>query len=152
MKTFNIYQHPTLGIEAVKQGFSWPGFLFGAIWMLVKKLWMLAALWFALGVALELVDMVAKSSTDEGAALLVQGLLLVGYLALMLVPGFKGNAWREAGLRRRGFVLKQTVQAETPDAALAQAAMAPGGLVMPAAQMPAQMPVQMPGQPQAQPA
>ena len=143
MTTFNIYQHPTLGIEAVKQGFSWPGFCFGALWMLVKKLWTMAAIWFALGVAAELVGMVAKSSSDEGAALLVQGLVLVGYIVMMLVPGFKGNSWRETALRRRGFVMKQTVQAETPDAAVAQAAMAPGGLVMTPA---------VPMHPQAQPA
>ena len=26
MKTFNVYKHPTQGIEAVKVGFSWPAF------------------------------------------------------------------------------------------------------------------------------
>ena len=48
--------------------------------------------------------------------------LTVGYLVLGLVPGFKGNGWRMENLGKRGFELLQEVRAETPDAAIAQAA------------------------------
>ncbi|WP_226912943.1 hypothetical protein [Halomonas sp. 3D7M] len=37
MKEFKIYMHPAGMHEAVKQGWSWPGFFFGPIWALVKK-------------------------------------------------------------------------------------------------------------------
>jgi len=39
MKLFSVFKHPTLCIEAVKVGLSWPAFVFGMIWMLVNKLW-----------------------------------------------------------------------------------------------------------------
>jgi hypothetical protein len=39
MKTFKVFRHPTLGFQAVKEGFSWPGFFFGPIWAFAKKLW-----------------------------------------------------------------------------------------------------------------
>jgi len=40
MKTFDLYRHPTVGYEAVKRGFSWPGFFIGAIWALSKRMWL----------------------------------------------------------------------------------------------------------------
>ena len=68
MKTFNVYKHPTQGIEAVKVGFSWPAFFFGIIWMLVKKLWGLAGAWFAAYIVLSLIEKVTDQS-GEGAML-----------------------------------------------------------------------------------
>ena len=65
MKTFNVYKHPTQGIEAVKIGFSWPAFFFGIIWMLVKKLWGLAGMWFAAYIVLSLIE----SVTDQSPAI-----------------------------------------------------------------------------------
>ena len=39
MHKYNVYKHPIIGYEAIKQGFSWPGFFFTWIWAFVKKLW-----------------------------------------------------------------------------------------------------------------
>ena len=76
MKTFNVYKHPTQGIEAVKIGFSWPAFFFGIIWMLVKKLWGLAGAWFAVYIVLSLIEKVTDQSGEGGAqALVYPGLL-----------------------------------------------------------------------------
>lgn len=123
MKTFNVYKHPTRGIEAVKVGFSWPAFFFGMIWMLVKKLWGLAGAWFAATIVVSLVDAVTDQSGASRAKALVYLILSAGYLMLWLVPAFKGNKWREENLSKRGYEQLTTVQAETPDAAVAQAAM-----------------------------
>ena len=123
MKTFNVYRHPIQGLEAVKVGFSWPASLVGPIWMLVKKLWGLFGLWLALYIALSLVEAVTDKSEQGGDQALVYLLLAAGYSALTLVPGFKGNKWREKNLVRRGFVMLGTVQAETPEAAISQVAM-----------------------------
>jgi len=121
MKTFNVYKHPTLGIEAVKVGFSWPAFFFGLIWMLVKKLWGLAGVWFAACIVLSLVEIVTDQSSEGVAQALVYLILAVGNFTLWLVPGFKGNKWREENLTKRGYEKITTVQAETPDAAVALA-------------------------------
>ena len=119
MKTFNVYKHPTLGIEAVKVGFSWPAFFFGLIWMLVKKLWGLAGVWFAAYIVLLLVETVTDQSSEGVAQALVYLILAAGYFTLWLVPAFKGNKWREENLTKRGYEKIATVQAETPDAAIA---------------------------------
>ncbi len=131
MKTFNVYKHPTYGIEAVKVGFSWPAFLFSPIWMLVKKLWGLAGAWVAacsgLTLAEKAIDFEDKLNLSDVSRaqalvyLLVYLILAAGYFFLWLVPGFKGNKWREENLTKRGYEQITTVQAETPDAAVALA-------------------------------
>jgi hypothetical protein len=122
MKTFNVYRHPIQGLEAVKVGFSWPATLVGPIWMLVKKLWGLFGLWLAMYIASSLVEAVTDKSEPTGAQALVYLLLAAGYFALVLIPGFKGNKWRERNLSRRGFEMLGTVEAETPDAAISRLA------------------------------
>ena len=123
MRTFNVYRHPIQGLEAVKVGFSWPATSVGPIRMLVKKLWGLFGLWLAMYIALSLVEAVTDKSEPGGAQALVYLLLAAGYSALTLVPGFKGNKWREKNLLRRGFQMLGTVQAETSDAAISQVTM-----------------------------
>ena len=122
MKTFNVYRHPIQGLEVVKVGFSWPAASAGPIWMLAKNLWGLSGLWVAMYFALSLVETVTDTSEPSGAQVLVYLLLVAGYFTLGLVPGFKGNKWREKNLVRRGFEILGTVQAETPEAAISQVA------------------------------
>lgn len=119
METFNVYKHPTQGIEAVKVGFSWPAFFFGFFWLPAKKLWGLTGAWFAAYIVLLLI-MGQSGEGDLPAAL--SYLILAGYFALWLVPAFKGNKWREENLSKRGYEKLATVQAEFPDAAVAQVA------------------------------
>ena len=122
MKTFNVYRHPIQGLEAVKVGFSWPAASAGPIWMLAKNLWGLSGLWVAMYFVLSLVEAVTDRSEPSGAQVLIYLLLVVGYVILSLIPGFKGNKWREKNLVRRGFELLGTVQAETPETAISQVA------------------------------
>lgn len=122
MKTFNVYKHPIKGIEAVKVGISWPAFFFGFFWMLVKKLWGLAGAWLAAYIVLTLIETVAEQAGDSGAKAFVYLILAAGYFALWLIPALKGNSWREKNLSKRGYELVATIQSETPDAAIAQAA------------------------------
>ena len=122
MKKFNIYEHPTQGFEAIKVGFSWPAFFFGIFWMLVKKLWVIAGVWLVAYIILSLIEKVTDQSGADIAQSLVYLILIVGYLTLWLVPAFKGNKWRTGSLLKRGYEEIVTVQAETPDAAIALAA------------------------------
>jgi hypothetical protein len=120
MKTYRVYKHPSKGLEAVKVGFSWPGYLFGIIWMLVKRLWGLSLLWLGIYLVLGLIKTVTNDSEESGAQTLVYLLLAAGYWALNLVPGFKGNRWREANLLKRGYDLAGEARTPTSDAAIAQ--------------------------------
>ena len=39
MKQLDVYSHPVHGFEVVKNGFSWPGFFFTWIWMMLCRMW-----------------------------------------------------------------------------------------------------------------
>jgi hypothetical protein len=122
MKTFNVYKHPMLGLEAVKIGFSWPAFALGLIWMVSKKLWGWAGLWFGATVVCTFIEAATIESQAGGEPSMVYLFLIVAYLALWFIPPFQGNKWLEASLSKRGYEHIGTVQAETPDAAIAQSA------------------------------
>ena len=132
MKTFNIYKHPNGSVEAVKIGFSWPAFVFCGVWLLVKKLWGLAVVWFAVWFSLlyteHLLDeweLKLKTLTDlsqlaNGYRTLAVSYfaLSIGYICSCLILGFRGNKWTEVSLLTRGFVLVGAAQARTPSEAI----------------------------------
>jgi hypothetical protein len=120
MKAFNVYRHPLRGVEAVKVGFSWPAATFGPVWMLVKNLWAILGLWLAGFLALALVESLVERFELSGTTALVYLLIAAGYFALALIPGFKGNAWRERNLIQQGFEKLGSVQAETAETAMAK--------------------------------
>jgi len=122
VKTFQVYNHPSLGAEAVKVGFSWPAAFFLVIWMLTKKLWIFAGVWVLAYIVLTMIQDAAVKSGSTVAILLV----LAGHFALALIPAFKGNEWRIQNLTKRGFAFVASVSANTPDAAIAQALQDPG--------------------------
>ena len=93
--------------------------------MLVKQLWGWSVLWIALYISLSLVETGTDKFEPGGVQALVYLHLVAGYFALGLIPGLKGNTWREKNLVRRGFEMLRTVQAETPEAAISQMAVEP---------------------------
>ena len=114
MKTFRVFRHSTLGFEAVKVGYSWPGCFFTCIWAFIKKLWGYGLGLLGIIVFLTIIDGVfenEKSNIAKFVAFLFQ-------IGLYIFVGFKGNEWRENNLRKRGFELVETIQAENPDAAI----------------------------------
>ncbi|MFO7818273.1 MAG: DUF2628 domain-containing protein [Pseudomonadota bacterium] len=109
MKTFKLYQHPAGNRQAVKQGWFWPGFFFGPIWALVKKMWGLGA---GLMVA---VIVLAMFPVDTGIGALAALISLGIYVAC----GINGNRWREKHLSNRGYDHVDTVSASNPEGAIA---------------------------------
>lgn len=104
MKTFEIYEHPTSPIQAVKYGFSWPACLFTWIWALYKKLW-------CFGLAYFLVLLFTDTAIPMAAPLVS----IIGCLAF----GYQGNKLVRQDLNERGFTAMGTIEAANPDAALA---------------------------------
>lgn len=78
----------------IKDGFSWPAFLFPAIWFIIKRLWLALAL-YILAVA---VISATASATD-----LSGGSVFVILLGLNLILGFEANKLNRRALARRGF-------------------------------------------------
>lgn len=108
MKTYKIFTSPIGQTEAVKQGWSWPGFFFSLIWTLAKKMWVVSGLlvggWFVWEL---LADAIASEVRPFG-------------LLFALLVGAQGNQWRENNLLKRGYECQEeTVEAPTPEAALA---------------------------------
>ncbi len=103
MKKFSILQHPASGHEVVKDGWSWPAFFFTWLWAFVKKLWLIGVTVFLFGIL--------ASSIPEA--------WLLGELIISLVMGAKGNELRRKRLRESGYEQVATVEARTPDGALA---------------------------------
>ena len=112
MKQYKIFESPAEGIQAVKQGWSWPGFFFGWIWALVKRMWGLG-----LGVlgAFFLLALFVAGSESPSTSILYN---LAG-LALAVLFGLSGNDWREKNLKSRGFDYRDTLSAANPQGAVA---------------------------------
>ena len=104
-------QNKPLGMtEAVKQGWSWPGFFFSPIWAMVKKMWLLGSLTL-------IGEIVIYAAFDSpGRLFSFADLLSIG---ISVVFGIQGNEWRESSLLSRGFKFVRTVTAAGPEGALA---------------------------------
>lgn len=111
-RRYSVYEHPTLGHQAIKQGFSWPAALLSVVWMFRKRLFvhgLVCAAFYLL--SLSLIGMFSQSDVFAVATC----------AALWLAPGFRGNLWLENDLRHRGFELKAAaLPAANADAAVAR--------------------------------
>lgn len=114
INTFKVFKHPTLGYQAVKVGFSWPGLFFSGIWLLFKRLWGYAFIFFMISVVLSFIEAGFEKQKSLAGIVLVLWLEIGVYIFV----GVKGNEWCVSNLQKRGFHLVETLHAETPDAAI----------------------------------
>lgn len=118
MKTYKIFVSPLGKTEAVKQGWSWPGFLFNLIWVLVKKMWVSGISLWGLWIGGSLLDIFVFEGSRF--AKFSDAVTKYGWgIGLPIGLGSGGNLMREHHLVSRGFEFKDTVQARNPEAALA---------------------------------
>ena len=109
VRSFDVYGRGEDEFVAVKRGFSWPGFLFSAVWAAYHSLWLLA-------LVLVTIVVVARNLTLPWPSSLVVNLALLGVGFLV---GLVGNDLRRQRLRKQGWNLVTTVTADGPDAAVA---------------------------------
>jgi hypothetical protein len=115
MNDYSIYSNPQGTLEAVKQGWSWPGFFFNCIWALFKKMWLLGGSLIAIYSILGLFIPFSISSTMSGMEIFIN----ISSLIISFAFGFKGNEWRETNLQSRGYDCKGFVRAQDPEGAIA---------------------------------
>ena len=122
MRSFEVSKHPTLGIEAVKRGFSWPAFIVPPfIWMLAKMLWKHAGVWLLAVISVStLVSSLENAQSAMGKIAFIA--LLLTDLAVWLAPACQGNRWRARDLMARGYELLGTVEASSSTEAVDQLA------------------------------
>jgi len=114
MRTYTVHDRPgSVGDDrdavAVKEGFSWPAFVFTGLWALWHRLWRVFVIMTAGFAALEGAVYLAGADPITVAA---------AGLAYGLIVGFGANDWRRAGLARRGWRQAGLVAATGADAAL----------------------------------
>jgi hypothetical protein len=98
-------------VEAVKHGFSWPGFFFSWIWAFAKGMPWLGAGLLILDLGFAVADHLTLDESLPGVA------FGMAFFAKLLVVGATGNAWRRRSLERRAFVHVDTLEAKDSDAA-----------------------------------
>jgi hypothetical protein len=108
MKTFNIFVHDDEPAQAVKVGWSWPGFLFTWLWALVKGM-------IGLGIVLFLLFGIAGVYVNESG----EGTSSIIPLAISIWLGLSGNKQRETKLRKEGYKHVGSIEASNPKSALA---------------------------------
>jgi len=113
MKQYKVYEKSQNQYEAVKQGFSWPGFFFSFWWCLFKKLWVIAVILvgslLCLGI---LVNIVGLNATASSAVINLASVGISFYF------GFKGNELRTDDIYNRGGKLLTTITASNPRSAI----------------------------------
>lgn len=111
MKTYNIYTNPSGHVEAIKQGWSWPGFFFTWIWCFVKKL-------YGLGIGLSiffLITILMRKVSQEMSVLA----FLVRFGVLIWI-GSSGNEMRGKKLLENGYKFEGAINALSPEDAIAE--------------------------------
>lgn len=81
----------------VREGFSWPAFLFGPFWALWFGLWKTAVVLFLLSLAIS--GLAVVSGMTDGAEFTVT-------LGLQAMVGLWGNDWRRYGLARQDYAVR----------------------------------------------
>jgi hypothetical protein len=119
MKTYRIFVNPQGTSEAVKKGWSWPGFFFNIIWALVKKMWVLGGVLLFVSIGLGFIEGTIEVSYGKEAASGINALASILNLVVAVIFGVYGNKWREKNLQSRGYKYQDTIAAQNPEAAIA---------------------------------
>jgi hypothetical protein len=90
----------------IREGFTWWGFLFPLLWLLVNRLWFE----FAAGVLL--VTAIASGLTAMDLKDQAQA---IAFVLPMLIVGFEGNGLRSGCLERKGYIYLASVAGSTLD-------------------------------------
>jgi hypothetical protein len=122
MKLYTIYVNSQGDHKAVKQGWSWPAFLFTWMWAITKNIWMLSKLSAALLVILLMIAFIMASLTSSASMNAMMELFMVymGYLiiAFSFIMGAKGNQWVKDSLMIQGYTDKESIVAQNSAAAI----------------------------------
>lgn len=105
MKNRILLKHANGRSVFVRVGFSWAAFIFGPLWALAKRQWLLFLMLTLTLIPLNLILDIAEST--KNLSFVVFGyVLVIGY---MIVCGVYGNRWLKRSLERKGYVNESSV-------------------------------------------
>lgn len=118
MKNYNVYHHVKLNkYEVVKNGYNFPAFFFGLLWMLYSRLWMYSALFILLILLTSFIEEATYYMYYMDITLLTS-LLFVG---IGVWIGFKGNEWKRDRLVKHGYdLVGENINAHNTDDAISK--------------------------------
>jgi len=99
--THSVYEHADGRRETIKNGFSWPAFLFGPLWAWRKGMGSLGFVLLAVALLLQSMPLLFIESIGEA------GIVLYPLVTVSVVTwiGGQGNAWLRKSVLDRGFKL-----------------------------------------------
>jgi hypothetical protein len=100
-RCFDVYRRADGTWETIKQGFSWPAFLFGPIWAWVKGLVGIGFALLGLNILLRVTPALFVMLFGP-AGLMLDFVLTLGAAVWV---GSKGSDWRRGSMPKRGFQL-----------------------------------------------
>ncbi len=122
MKLYTIYVNSQGDHKAIKQGWSWPAFLFTWGWAITKGIWALSKLSAALLAILLMVAFIMASLTSSASmnSMIELFTVYMGYLiiAFSFIMGAKGNQWVKDSLVIQGYKDKENIIAQNSAAAI----------------------------------
>jgi hypothetical protein len=111
MNTYAIFLSEKQEHEAVKLGFSWPGFFFTWIWAICKRMPLRGIVILVL--ALILGGFAGSVGSNHSTFL-----ALIFVLPIRIFVALKGNEWRRNSLRERGYTYVSDIKAKEPEEAI----------------------------------
>lgn len=122
MKCYMIYRNAAGNYKAIKQGWSWPAFLFTAIWAMLKGIWQLSSLSIAILALVCFAAFIVIGAIPQTDLVKLIDLFAV-YLAYLVLAvsflmGAKGNQWLSNHLADQGYRYKDMISANTATMAI----------------------------------
>jgi len=116
MKRFSIYKNAQGDVKAVKIGWNWPAFILTWIYLAYKKLW--KALGISTGIYLLVCFVIGIIGGATGNEDVMNLLIFLANIGYSVIIGLKANDWIRNDLKRKGYEFKETIEADTPEAAI----------------------------------
>jgi len=119
MKKFEIYENPQTGKrEAVKVGWSWPGFFFTGIWLLVKRMWPMFVFLVAVYAVFAFIGVVAVDNHSADLYRANAILRMLFGIAFTIYIAIAGNRLFAERLMKKGYTKVVEIDAPNKDSAL----------------------------------
>lgn len=113
MRVYTVHEppNPPAGLREraerlvfVREGFSWAAALFGPLWMLVNRMWLVLIGFIVLQVALEVALAGLRASSEW---------MTIAFLAVQIALGFEAAGLRRWTLARKGWRMAGSVTGES---------------------------------------